>query len=292
MVSSMTGYGRGEAEGEGKQLTVELKAVNHRFLETVIRLPRQYSPLEERIKRLIQEQVSRGRIEVYLNFKETGEIKRFIKVDKDIAVAYDKALEDLAKTLRASYSSDVYRLISLPEVVSVEEREEDLDALWGVCSRALEQALAAFVKMRKQEGERLREDLIHRLDRIAQCIKEIEVRQPLVVQDYQEKLRQRISELLHEVPLDENRLANEAAVFADRISITEELVRLASHLAQFKASLNLPEPVGRKLDFLTQELNREINTVGSKANDFEIGRTVVEVKSEIEKIREQVQNLE
>ncbi len=292
MVSSMTGYGRGEAEGEGKQLTVELKAVNHRFLETVIRLPRQYSSLEERIKRLIQERVSRGRIEVYLNFKETGEIKRIVKVDKDIAVAYDKALEDLAKTVGASYDSDVYRLISLPEVVSIEEKEEDLDALWGVCARALEQALAALVQMRRQEGERLRQDLIHRLERIAQCIKDIEARQPQVVQEYQEKLRQRISELLHEVPLDENRLANEVAVFADRVSITEELVRLASHLAQFKASLDLQEPVGRKLDFLTQELNREINTIGSKANDLEIGKIVVEVKSEIEKIREQVQNLE
>jgi len=288
----MTGYGRGEAEGAGKLVTVELKSVNHRFLEVLVRLPRQYSPLEEKIKRLIQEKVARGRVEVYFNFKESGEIKRFIKVDKDLAVAYDNALEDLAKTLEISYSADIYRLISLPEVVSIEDREEDLEAVWTICQQALNQALESFVLMRRQEGSRLKEDLIHRIDKIAQCSKEIENRQPQVVKDYQEKCRQRVTELLGEVPLDENRLANEIAVFADRVSIAEELVRIFSHLAQFKSSLNLKEPVGRKLDFLTQELNREINTIGSKANDLEIGRVVVEVKSEIEKIREQVQNLE
>ncbi|HZW82878.1 MAG TPA: YicC/YloC family endoribonuclease [Candidatus Deferrimicrobium sp.] len=292
MVNSMTGYGRGEAEGEGKQITVELKSVNHRYLETVVRLPRQYNSLEEKIKRVIQEKVSRGRVEVYLNFAETGEKKRFIKVDKDLALAYDKTLEDLAKTLDISYSRDLYRLVGMPDVMSVEDSQEDLDAIWAVCNNALLLALTAFIEMRGQEGSRLQEDLIHRIDKIAQCIKEIEVRQPQVVKDYQEKLHQRLAELLVEITVDENRMANEVASFADRISITEELVRLHSHLAQFKASLNLKEPIGRKLDFLLQELNREINTTGSKANDMEIARIVVEVKSELEKIREQVQNLE
>jgi uncharacterized protein (TIGR00255 family) len=292
LVNSMTGYGRGEAEGEGKQITVELKSVNHRYLETVVRLPRQYNSLEEKIKRVIGEKVSRGRVEVYLNFAETGEKKRFIKVDKDLALAYDNTLEDLAKTLDISYSRDLYRLVSMPDVMSVEDTQEDLDAIWAVCNNALLIALTAFIEMRGQEGTRLQEDLIHRIDKIAQCIKEIEVRQPKVVKDYQEKLHQRLAELLVEIPVDENRMANEVASFADRISITEELVRLHSHLAQFKASLNLQEPIGRKLDFLLQELNREINTTGSKANDMEIARIVVEVKSELEKIREQVQNLE
>jgi uncharacterized protein (TIGR00255 family) len=292
LVNSMTGYGRGEAEGEGKQITVELKSVNHRYLETVVRLPRQYNSLEEKIKRVIGEKVSRGRVEVYLNFAETGEKKRFIKVDKDLALAYDNTLEDLAKTLDISYSRDLYRLVSMPDVMSVEDTQEDLDAIWAVCNNALLIALTAFIEMRGQEGTRLQEDLIHRIDKIAQCIKEIEVRQPKVVKDYQEKLHQRLAELLVEIPVDENRMANEVASFADRISITEELVRLHSHLVQFKASLNLKEPIGRKLDFLLQELNREINTTGSKANDMEIARIVVEVKSELEKIREQVQNLE
>jgi uncharacterized protein (TIGR00255 family) len=292
LVNSMTGYGRGEAEGEGKQITVELKSVNHRYLETVVRLPRQYNSLEEKIKRVIGEKVSRGRVEVYLNFAETGEKKRFIKVDKDLALAYDNTLEDLAKTLDISYSRDLYRLVSMPDVMSVEDTQEDLDAIWAVCNNALLIALTAFIEMRGQEGTRLQEDLIHRIDKIAQCIKEIEVRQPKVVKDYQEKLHLRLAELLVEIPVDENRMANEVASFADRISITEELVRLHSHLAQFKASLNLQEPIGRKLDFLLQELNREINTTGSKANDMEIARIVVEVKSELEKIREQVQNLE
>ncbi len=292
MVNSMTGYGRGEAEGAGKQITVEVKSVNHRFLEAVVRLPRQYSPLEEKIKRVVQDKVSRGRVEVYLNFAESGEKKRFVKVDKDLALAYDKTLEDLARTLDISYSRDLYRLVSLPDVMSVEDTQEDLEEIWSVCNQALQQALNSFIAMRRQEGCRLREDLIHRINKIAQCIKELETRQPTVVTEYQEKLRQRIGELLAEVPLDENRLANEVALFADRVSITEEVVRIKSHLDQFKDSLDLHEPVGRKLDFLVQELNREINTTGSKANDLEIARTVVEVKSELEKIREQVQNLE
>lgn len=292
MVSSMTGYGRGEALGEGKQITIEIKSVNHRFLETVVRLPRQYSPLEEKVKKLIQEQVSRGRVELFCNFKETGETKRIVKVDKDLAVSYDSALEDLAKSLHISYATDLYRLVELPEVIKVEENEENLDALWLVVQKALVEALEHFTVMRREEGSRLRIDLIHRLDKIAQFSKDIEARQPQTIIEHQEKLTRRISELLAEIPLDENRLANEVAVFADRVSITEELVRLASHLEQFKSSLDKSEPVGRKLDFLTQELNREVNTIASKANDLEIGKIVVEIKSEIEKIREQVQNLE
>jgi uncharacterized protein (TIGR00255 family) len=155
LVNSMTGYGRGEAEGEGKQITVELKSVNHRYLETVVRLPRQYNSLEEKIKRVIGEKVSRGRVEVYLNFAETGEKKRFIKVDKDLALAYDKTLEDLAKTLDISYSRDLYRLVSMPDVMSVEDTQEDLDAIWAVCNNALQIALTAFIEMRGQEGTRL-----------------------------------------------------------------------------------------------------------------------------------------
>ncbi len=292
MLSSMTGYGRGEADGAGKVITVELKAVNHRYLETLIRLPRQYNSLEEKMKRDIQAQVARGRVEVYTNFKETGEAKRTVKVDKDLAVAYDKALEDLADVLNAAYQADVYRLMTLPEVVSVEQTEEDLEQIWQVMQLALQRALKNLVEMRQQEGNRLRADLVHRLDKITEGSKLIETRQPQVVKAYQDKLAQRVAEILADIPLDENRLANEVAVFADRVSITEELVRLDSHLQQFHATLNLQEAVGRKLDFLTQELNREINTIGSKANDLEIGKIVVEVKSEIEKIREQVQNLE
>ena len=292
MVNSMTGYGRGEGEGAGKQLVIELKSVNNRYLETLVRLPRQYNPMEEKIKRLVQERVSRGRVEVYCNFKESADIKRNIKVDKDLALAYDKALRDLAAILGSHYTPDVHRLIVLPEVTTLEEKEEDLEGIWEVCRQTLSLALTAFVEMRGQEGNRLKQDLLHRLIKIEQSIEQITVREPQVVKDYQEKLRQRISDLLGEVPLDENRLANEVAVFADRVSIAEELVRLASHLEQFRTSLNLQEPVGRKLDFLTQELNREINTIGSKSNDLEIGRAVVEVKSEIEKIREQVQNIE
>ncbi len=292
MANSMTGFGRGEASGSGYQVAIELKSVNHRFLEIVVRTPRNLSSFEERIRKILQEKFQRGRIEVYLNVVETEGRKRLAKVDNDLALTYDKTLKDLALALHTVYETDIYRLVSLPEVLSVVEPEMDLDALWGTCAEALRIASDSFGKMRRIEGEKLTCDLLLRLELITEYLHLIAERSPYVVTDYQERLQERIQTLLGEVELDATRLANEVVYFADRASITEELVRFDSHLSQGRDALKSNDSVGRRLDFLLQEMNREINTIGSKANDLKIGQQVVSVKSELEKVREQIQNLE
>ena len=292
MANSMTGFGRGEASGYGYQFSAELKAVNHRFLEIVVRLPRNLVSFEERIRKSLQEKFQRGRIEVHINLVETEGRMRLAKLDKDLALSYDKSLKDLASALHTGYETDIYRLVTLPEVISVEEPEIDAELLWNVCSDALGKAVAGFGQMRRTEGERLTADLLQRLDQLEGYLRLISERAPQVVSEYQERLQERIQTLLNGVELDPVRLANEAAYFADRASITEELVRFDSHLAQSRESLRSSASVGRKLDFLVQEMNREINTIGSKANDLIIGQQVVTVKSELEKVREQIQNLE
>ena len=292
MANSMTGFGRGEASGNGYQFSIELKSVNHRFLEIVVRSPRSFTSFEERIRKFLQEKYQRGRIEVHVNMVETEERKRLVKVDKELALSYDKTLKDLALTLHTAYETDIFRLVALPEVLSVEEPEIDLNILWGVCTEALSKASEGFGQMRRTEGEKLTIDLLQRLDRLSEYLLTISERASYVVTDYQERLQERIQMLLGEIELDATRLANEVVYFADRASITEELVRFDSHLAQSREALRSCDPVGRKLDFLVQEMNREINTIGSKANDLTIGQQVVSVKSELEKVREQIQNLE
>lgn len=292
MSNSMTGFGRGEACGNGYQVSFELKSVNHRFLEIVVRIPRNYNSFEERIRKVLQNNFQRGRIEVHVNMVETEERKRLVKVDNDLALSYDKTLKDLAFALHTEYETDIYRLVSFPEVLTVIEPEIDLAALWQTCSEALSKAVDGFGQMRRSEGDKLTQDLLQRLDLIAEDLHTIGERAPYVVTDYQERLQERLQTLLGEVELDGVRLANEVAYFADRGSITEELIRFDSHLAQSREALRSEEPVGRKLDFLVQEMNREINTIGSKANDLMIGQRVIKVKSELEKVREQVQNLE
>ena len=292
MANSMTGFGRGEASGSGYQVSIELKSVNHRFLEIIVRSPRNFIGFEERIRKMLQERFQRGRIEVHVNVVETEGKKRLVKVDKDLALSYDKTLKDLALALHTAYETDIYRLVNLPEVLSVVEPEIDLDTLWRACAESLLKAIDGFGQMRHAEGKKLTIDLLQRLDLITEYLQMITERAPYVVTDYQGRLQERIQTLLGEVELDTTRLANEVVYFADRASITEELVRFDSHLTQSREALRSSEPVGRKLDFIVQEMNREINTIGSKANDIKIGHQVVNVKSELEKIREQIQNLE
>ncbi|WP_227767005.1 YicC/YloC family endoribonuclease [Zhaonella formicivorans] len=292
MVSSMTGYGRGEATGEGKTVTIEMKSVNHRFLETMVRLPRAYTMMEDRIKSVLKSNFDRGRIDVFVNVEETGEKKRRLKVDKELAMAYYSSLKELAQFLDISENLGVLAIAGLPEVLTIEEPEEDSEAFWPVMESALEGAIRQLLRMRREEGRKLAVDLLNRKDIILQYVKEIEERSQLVVEEYRVKLTARIEELLGSVPVDENRLALEVALYADRSSITEELVRLYSHLEQLQQSLEGEGPVGRKLDFLVQEMHREINTIGSKSSDLLISQKVVAIKSEVEKIREQVQNLE
>ena len=292
MVNSMTGFGRGEQLGLGYHFSIEIKSVNHRYQEIMVKIPRNFNLLEERIRKIIQEKTQRGRIEVYVNVKETEEKERFVKVDKELALSYDKSLKELANLLDTTYTTDVYSLVSLPEILSVEEQETDIEAVWPYIETAVQEALTQLIAMRKNEGEKLAQDLLQRLDELRDLTEQIKQRSPLVVSEYQEKLRQRLAVMLTDTSLDENRLLMEVALFADRASITEELVRLESHIEQFVEALQQQQPIGRKLDFLVQEMNRETNTIGSKANDLVISHLVVEGKSQLEKIREQVQNIE
>ncbi|QNB46001.1 YicC family protein [Thermanaerosceptrum fracticalcis] len=292
MIKSMTGFGRGEHGGKLKHVVVEIKSVNHRYNEVLVKMPRQYNLLEDAVRRYILSRVSRGRIEVFMKVDEAVTKPRDVQVDKELALAYYKALKELAGITETFLDVGVIQLAQLPNVLKVEEEEEDLEIIWQDMLPALSQAADALMSMREKEGEKLHLDLLERLKDIKALHGKLCEKSPKVVILYREKLQSRLKELLDDVKIDENRLTMEVALFADRSSINEELVRMESHLSQFAGILQENNPVGRKLDFLLQELNREINTIGSKANDLEITQYVVEVKSELEKMREQVQNIE
>lgn len=292
MLRSMTGFGRGEHTGKLKQVTVEIKAVNNRFGEVQIKIPYQYLSLEENIRRYVLSQVSRGRIDVYIKLKDTSQSPRELQVDKDLAVTYYKTLEELAAITGIPCEVNVQQIAQFPEVLTMCEKDEELDVIWQDIQPALQTAVSEMLEMREKEGRKLKEDLLARLQTLQQFRDKIFEKSPRVVQNYREKLNARLQELMIEDQIDEERLALEVALFADKCNIDEELVRLNSHFLQFAQNLEEDIAVGRKLDFLLQEINREVNTIGSKANDLEITQAVVELKSELEKIREQVQNIE
>ncbi len=292
MIKSMTGYGRGESENEGKSFTVEIRSVNHRFCEVVIRVPKYYVALEDRIRKLVQERIARGRLDIFVTVNDLGSGSKTIRVDKDLAMAYYNALEELRESIGIDGKPGIIDLARLPDVILLEEVQEDLDRLWPTLGEAVENALASLIEMRSTEGQRLKEDLLKRISKLSEYSEDIYRRAPLVVHEYREKLQNRLKELAVEIDIDEGRLAAEIALFADKSNISEELVRLKSHLEEMRNTMDAEDQVGRKLDFLVQELNREFNTIGSKANDLEISSLVIKAKSEVEKIREQVQNIE
>ncbi len=292
MLKSMTGYGRGERLLPGKRCTVEIKSVNHRYCEVLLRLPRQFVFLEEKIRNLVQSRVARGRIEVFLTVDTNGGSELAVKVDKGLAFAYYKAMKELQESLGIEGKIKVKHLISLPGVLTPGELADDVEEVWPLLKEAVEEALENLVKMRQVEGERLAQDIARRLAKVSRLNALVCERAPLVLDEYREKLKQRAEKLLGEGTYDPARLEAEAVFFAERSNITEEIVRLESHLKQAENCLEAEEPVGRKLDFLLQEMNREANTIASKAADAEISRLIVEMKSELEKIREQVQNIE
>jgi uncharacterized protein (TIGR00255 family) len=288
----MTGFGRGENTGLHKQVTVEIKSVNHRYNEVLVKLPRQYTLLEENVRREVLKNVSRGRVEVKLNLENAGGDKIKVEVDKELALAYYKALKELATIVDMPLNLRPVEIAQMPDVMKVEETEENLDEIWRDVKPALEQALLVLLEMRKKEGEKLEADFKARIDYLHELHNKIEDRSPFVVSQYRDKLHSRLKEIINSGQVDENRVELEIALFADRSSIDEELTRLKSHFNQFIEALEEDSPVGRKLDFLIQEMHREVNTIGSKASDMEITRHVVEMKCELEKLREQVQNIE
>lgn len=294
MVKSMTGFGRGEFMDHEHRFIVEIKAVNHRYNEIVIRMPKNLGPLEDKIRRNVSNTLARGRIDVFISMDEYGQQKKTVRIDKELAIAYHKALGDLAELFSTSVIDNVNNIAKYPDVIRVEEVAEDALALWSKLSQAVDVAVTNLMSMRIAEGVNIQQDLASRIKGIASYITVVEERAPQVLIEYREKILGRMRDLLATIgeEPDVGRMLQEAAIFADRTSITEEIVRLKSHLAQFTAALHANEAVGRKLDFIVQEINRETNTIASKANDFMIANVVVEIKSEIEKVREQIQNIE
>ena len=290
----MTGFGRGEFMDNHHRFIVEIKAVNHRYNEIVIRMPKNLNSLEDRIRRRVADALARGRIDVYVSMDEYGEKKHSLRVDKELAIAYHKALRDLAEILQVPTEISLRQIISYPDIIKSEEVVEDAQCLWPKLITAIDGAINSLLQMRVREGANIERDLAARLDLIAKYATEIEERAPQIIAEYNERLLNRLREtlaLLGNQP-DEARVLQEVACFAERTNFTEELVRLKSHFDQFHRTCGTGESVGRKLDFLLQEINRETNTIASKANDFAVANLVVEMKSELEKVREQIQNIE
>ncbi len=295
---SMTGYGRGEEATGAGRVVVELRAVNHRFTEIGVRLPRSLAGLEDRLKRLVGTEVGRGRVDVLVSLEEYAGRQATVEVNQALASAYHQALLEIKRLLDLPDEPRLADLVALPEVVLVRDAEAEVETWWPAVEGAARQALGQLVAMREAEGAAIWQDLAHRIGNLEQIIKAIEVRAPAVVEAYHRRLGERVEELLRgaghpgAAAIDGTRLATEVALFAERANVTEELVRAESHLEQLRKCEAMAEPVGRRLDFIVQELNREFNTVGAKANDAEISRLVVEAKAELEKVREQIQNLE
>ena len=293
MAMSMTGYGHCHLSNSEYQVTCEIRGVNHRYFDPCIRLSRRYIFLEERIKKELKRYVKRGRLEISLTVEKLEESNRIVKVDKELAIAYYNYLKELEENLNIQSQIRIIDLFRLPEVFCLKDAEEDLEVLWGVLKQALAIAMENVVEMRSKEGQNLASDILQRNEQISLMVEALEKKSPEVTRNYSEKLHKRISEMVSQDLVDEQRIIQESAIFADKSSITEEVVRLKSHtqhLAEFMQSED--DAVGRKSDFLVQEMFREINTIASKANDIEMSRIVVEVKAELEKIREQLQNIE
>ena len=292
MVKSMTGYGRARETLHGRDITVEVRSVNNRYLDCSVKMPRLYIFAEDAVKSLVQKAVSRGKVDVFVSIDTKEAEGSVVTVNQSLAEGYLQAISQLEKAYGLVPDLTAYRLARFPDVLTVTKAEEDLEAVSADICAVLAQALAAYTAMRETEGVKLAEDILGRLDTIESLTAAVEERSPQTVAEYREKLLARMQEVLNSTTIDESRILTEAAIFADKVAVDEETVRLRSHLSQLREMLQGSEPVGRKLDFLIQEVNREANTIGSKCNDVAIARKVVDLKAEVEKIREQVQNIE
>lgn len=295
MIKSMTGYGRGEGVYEGVSITIELRSVNNRYLDCSIKMPRSYIFAEDALKERIQSKVARGKVDVFVNIVHTGGEALSVTVNEELAKGYIDALWRLyelgnGQNVKKDYSA--MDLARFPDVLMVEKREEDMDSMKAQLLEVLDRAVEDFNAMRAREGQKLAEDILSRADTIETLTAIVETQSPKTVSEYRAKLEAKMQEVLQNVQIDQNRLLTEAAIFADKVAVDEETVRLRSHLSQLRDMLSQGGAVGRKLDFLIQEFNREANTIGSKCSDIEITKTVVNIKAEIEKIREQIQNIE
>ena len=292
MLHSMTAFGRGEAMADGYRFTVELRTLNHRFCDIRIKLPRRYTEFEEEIKRRLSAQFSRGRIEVNVVADETLDKVQHLTVDTELAETYKRLLLDLKDKLGLEAGLSMDTLLNFRDIFIFREDEESRGQAWKVIETALEQGVKQCIHMRREEGSAIEADFNERLNQMETLSREVESRAPLVFLEVRDRLQKRIEELLGQGQVDESRLAQEVAILAEKSDITEEMVRFKSHIKQFRTLLEASGPRGRQLEFVLQEMHREINTAGSKANDVEIGQKVIQIKTELERFREQLQNVE
>lgn len=292
MINSMTGYGRCELEENLRKINVEISSVNHRYCDINIRMPRQLMHLEDHVRKLLKEKISRGKIEIGIYYTSMSQDDIDVVVNEPVCNGYIEKLRELGEKMGLVDNLGLAEIMAIGDIINVQKKPADIESIWLTIEKCLNQAVASFGDMRLKEGTALKEDILIKAKNIAHIINEVEVLSDRVVQQYKVKLQDRLEKLLDNVPVDENRIATEVAMFADRCAIDEELIRLRSHVAQLESILNGGGVVGRKLDFLMQEMNREANTIASKSNDYSITNYAVELKTEIEKMREQIQNIE
>ncbi|MCJ7856811.1 YicC family protein [Lachnospiraceae bacterium NSJ-143] len=292
MIKSMTGFGKGENEADGRRFTVEIKSVNHRYNDINIKLPRFMNSLEDRIRKHLSQKISRGKTDVYINFETFSQQDVSVRLNEELAKVIVEKINHLRDTYSLKSENTLDLVARFPDVLTIENVEENEEIMYNILLPALDSALKQFVDMREREGAALKADILKKCAKLKEITGNISERSAVVPEEYRQKLRSRIDELLGEVPVDEQRLSQEVLVFADRCCIDEEITRLYSHISQLEDILESDGAVGRKLDFLVQELNREANTSASKSGDIAITQSAIELKSEIEKIREQIQNIE
>ena len=292
MIKSMTGFGRCEVLKDSRKFTVELKSVNHRYLDVNIRMPKKLNFFETSIRTLLKSYADRGKVDIFITYEDLSQSQVSVKYNAALAAEYLKYLNQMAEEFSLDNDVRVSTLSRYPEVFTMEECSEDEDELWNGLKEALEGAFSQFVEMRTKEGERLKEDILLKLDLLNEQIRFIEERSPQIIAEYRTKLEEKMRELLEDTQIDDNRIAAEVILFADKICTDEEVVRLKSHIQHMKETLEESNGIGRKLDFIAQEMNREANTILSKANDLDISNRAISLKTEIEKIREQIQNIE
>ena len=292
MVKSMTGYGRYQQTVDSMNITVEIKSVNHRYFDFSSRTPRIYGFLDEKLKSFVQSKVSRGKIECYVQVDNLEDDSVIVEINHSLAKGYVKAFQELSDVYSIDNNLNSGILARFNDVLLIRKEEADEEKIWNAVKSVAEVAVDKFISMREVEGERLRDDICSRADTILEKVEFVESRSPETVKEYTQKLLTRMQDVLGSVNVDETRILTEAAIYADKIAVAEETVRLRSHLEQLRGFFDADEAIGRKMDFLVQEINREANTIGSKACDVDIARCVLDIKSEVEKIREQVQNIE
>lgn len=289
---SMTGFGSSENKNERFNLSIEIKTLNHKYNDIYLRVPRNLIFLEEKIRAISKNCIFRGKVEIFLSFKDLEKADVNIIIDERLVKEYISALNKLKKYDDIEDNITLSLITSFPDILKEEHKEIDQNKIWDLIKPTILNAFKALVEARKQEGRRLKKDVKSRLKEMGILLKKVKERAPFIVAEYSEKLNLRIKELMDKIPIDEARLATEIAIFADKCAVDEEIIRLASHLAQFEKDIKNDIPIGRKLDFMIQEMNREVNTIASKANDLILTKLMLNMKSEIEKIREQIQNIE